>query len=291
MEQIDLNTNPSSDPQIKFIKKDIPIFVGALFRLYGASLILTGFFALAVPLFTAFLAGAMSGVKEGFYEGYKIYAFLAVGALPSFVMAYGLFRLKKWIIAGFVIQLVSQIIGFFLVSKEELLVFYEVMSVGILILALLPILILILAYIFRRSLNGKYIAYVPLILITVGLILSSVLSFNSSNNVNTAQQNGDDSYIEDNYPAFFSEAPNQTTQVEKKDVIDGVVIKPGVDKSVLDDDSINEVRWAALESGMISTREGCVSYGAMSRASDDPKMKARGVALANACIFYLEGGR
>lgn len=290
MEQTNLNSTSITEPSI-LVEKKIPIFVEALFRLYGASLILTGVLSLIAPLFTGFIAGALTGTKEGFYEGYKLYAFLAVGALPTFVMAYGLFHLRKWIIAGFVIQFVSQIIGFFLISKEELAVFYEVMSIGILILALLPVLILILAYIFRGTLKGKYIAYVPLVLITIGLILGGVLSFNSSNDANTAHQNRDDSYIEDNYPTLFSETLNQTTQVERKDVIDGVTIKPGVDRSVLDDDSINEVRWAALESGMISTRKGCVGYGAMSRASDDPKMKARGVALANACIFYLEGGR
>ena len=93
---ITLNQNftPPTESQI-----ETPTWLKIIFKIYGSGQILVGIIALIIPLFTGFIAGAMGGGKEGFYEGYKIYAFLASGALPAFIFAYGFLKTKRWIIA------------------------------------------------------------------------------------------------------------------------------------------------------------------------------------------------
>lgn len=277
------------------VEKEMPFWLQAVFKLYGMSLVLSASFAVVPLLLSALMSGSMSGSKEIFYEafyaGLGLYSFLIFGAVSTLVTAYGFFRSRKWLIPALALGILSQIMGYITLNNSDLEMVSESAIILISIFLFVPITMLALVWFNRQSLKGSYSKVIPLTLVFFGLMGSYVTSSKTHDTVKSV--NGryfENSHIQD-ATYYSTSTPDGTNSRYKKSVTDGMQIKPGIDKAVLNDDLIKEVKWAVLESGMISTREQCVSYSNQTSHDGTEEGRARAIALTNACVFYLEGGR
>ena len=96
-------------------------------------------------------------------------------------------------------------------------------------------------------------------------------------------------YYEGSIKTKITPTKSQTKVMESKpDIIMGIKITPGIDRSVLDEDLIGLIQYDVDIKKLITTRQGCVSYAQYSLSGATAVEKARGQAIVNACIYYLE---
>ncbi len=185
MEPTNQNININNNAVVA-TQGDLPGWFRLVLNLYGLKQVLAGIGAFAFPLLTGTLVSAMGGGKEGFATGYKMYAFLAVGALPAFILAYGSLKKRKWIIACLGISLLFVVFNsLFLASEAISASSGSVSPSSIGLLNIIPILILVLALVYRKSLKGEYFAIVPIALM---LIASAYSGFLVKDTLKTAQE-------------------------------------------------------------------------------------------------------
>jgi NADH:ubiquinone oxidoreductase subunit K len=185
MEPINQNINLNNNV-VTVTQNELPSWFKVILNLYGLGQIFAGIIALIFPLFTGFLVTVMGGGKEGFAGGYKIYAFLAVGALPAFILAYGSLKKRKWIITCLGVSLLFVAFNIFFLKTDALNDSLGSMTPSIIsLLNIFPILILILAFVYKESLKGEYFAIIP---ITLMLIASGYANYLAENTLKTVQE-------------------------------------------------------------------------------------------------------
>jgi len=170
--------NPASYTQV-VPQPIIPRWFNVFLSIYGIGSIVSALFLFIFPVLGGFLAVILSEGKESFLTGFMAYKYSIVGVIPSLVLAYGVFKKRKWIISCLIIQLVSSLISLIIFIFNWNPVSSAIAeSTSLPILALLnivPILILVFALKYRTSFTGKYFAIIPtaLLILSLGYMQSS----------------------------------------------------------------------------------------------------------------------
>jgi hypothetical protein len=309
-----------TDPIIKrnnlrFSKYDqevvTPIWVQAIFKLYGYFQIFSAVSSIIVPMvggvLLGVLAAALGGGRDSFFEAFKLYGYLVVGVIPAAVLAYGFLRNRKWIITCLGLQLASSL--FFYVTgiiggksyQNELLSTSFFSSMMILFMAI-PVIVIVIAIIYRNTLSGKFFAITPVLLMV--LSMAGAQYYTNDTVKNNSNQNMQTEVNTDRFDTKTSSGLNSTSttstttavmgkNVDKKSgVIKGIKINPKVDNSILDSEDISMLKYTIENEPIGKTREACVDYATQYfQKGSSPEAKAEGVALVNACVYYMEGGK
>lgn len=152
---------------------NLPTWLKAIFRIYGVGQILAGIIALIIPVFNGFIVSAMGG---DFLGTYKLFAFFAVGALPSFILGYGFLKQKGWVISCLAIRLVYSIISPFFIAKTNSPSIINLPNV-------IAVALLVLVVTHRESLKGKYFAIIPVVLMIITTAFAIFLAFETLSKV------------------------------------------------------------------------------------------------------------
>lgn len=282
--QTDILKNSQEENQPRWLK--------VLTKLSGTYFILSALSAIGVVLFMGFIAAALGGSFGG---GVYVYSFFATSSLTYFILVYGLFRFKKWVFVIFGLLFIQNALFFVFDFRGVTGVFQSIPENSLFLVVLTTFVPLVLAFVFwlsRKYFVGNYFAPIPVISVIIIQLLSVFILINVTNLSNQelkGEEEAQQARMEGNSPYEEDfEMPKQES-VKKTDFIYGDVrIAPGIDKKLLDDDLLSLTYYDVVTSGLITTREQCIQYASQSLNSLIQAEKDKGIALVNACVYYLE---
>jgi len=81
------------------------------------------------------------------------------------------------------------------------------------------------------------------------------------------------------------------SNADSPNIVSGIKITPGINTNLLDADLLSEIKHEVLTAKDITTKEGCVTYAELALSSKTATERATGLAMVNACVYYLENGK